>query len=237
MATNPEDLEQRARQAAHQLRRASAVEPPHFPAVLSLAKAGRAVSAVAGLSLVLFLASVGLALASVIGPLALVWLAAAAMLALIVTTAVISAHAGGHAWFVPLPGVLLALAWFVAITGGARHATAWWLLAASAAFSGVAVIMAAGILRARVVARSLPAPTLVGQSGTAVSALSPVGIARVAGETWTAESISGTLPVGAPVHVVRVEGLRLLVWSEQGQVPGPETLPGHVEPEQSGRSS
>jgi membrane-bound ClpP family serine protease len=191
----------------------------------------------AGLSVALFLLSVGLAVGSVIGPLVVVWLAAAAMLILVVTTAVISAHAGGHAWFVPLPGALLALAWLVAVSGGARHATAWWLLAASAAFTGVAVIMAAGILRARVVARSLPAPTLVGQAGTTVSALTPVGIARVQGETWTAESISGSLPAGAPVHVVRVEGLRLLVWSEQGQVPGPEILPGHSEPEQSGRSS
>ena len=54
--------------------------------------------------------------------------------------------------------------------------------------------------------------------------LSPTGIARVAGETWTAQSLSGSLPAGAPLHVAKVEGLKLLVWSEDGEVPGPEVL-------------
>ena len=78
----------------------------------------------------------------------------------------------------------------------------------------------------------------------ALSALAPVGIARVRGETWTAESISGPLPVGAPVHVVRAEGLRLLVWSEEGEVAGTGPLPTEggdrqdqqVQPDQQERS-
>ena len=65
---------------------------------------------------------------------------------------------------------------------------------------------------------------LVGASGTTLSPLTPSGIARVNNETWTAESLSGPLPSGAPVHVVRVDGLRLLVWSEAGAVPGHEAL-------------
>jgi membrane-bound ClpP family serine protease len=65
---------------------------------------------------------------------------------------------------------------------------------------------------------------LVGASGTALSPLTPTGMARVNHESWTAESLSGPLPAGAPVHVVRVDGLRLLVWSEAGAVPGDEAL-------------
>jgi membrane-bound ClpP family serine protease len=58
----------------------------------------------------------------------------------------------------------------------------------------------------------------------AITALAPTGIARVKNETWTAQSVSGPLPAGAPVHVVKVEGVRLLVWSEAGNIPGPDAL-------------
>ena len=54
--------------------------------------------------------------------------------------------------------------------------------------------------------------------------LTPTGIARVNNETWTAQSLSGPLPAGAPVHVVKVEGLRLFVWSEAGDILGLEAL-------------
>jgi membrane-bound ClpP family serine protease len=232
MAPHPEDLEGRARQAADQLRQASAVQPPHFSDVLSLARAGRVVSAVFLVAVVAFLAGVAFAWASVVGPLALDWLVGGIVVALVVATAAVSAHAGGHAWFVPLPAAALAIAWLVSISEGDRRAGTWWLLAGSAALSAVAVVFAAGILRARAASRLIPAATLVGADGVAVSALDPVGIARVRGETWTAESISGALAPGTPVHVVRADGLRLLVWSEQGQVPGAESLPGRADNQQ-----
>ena len=49
--------------------------------------------------------------------------------------------------------------------------------------------------------------------------LTPVGVVRVGGENWSAESVSGTLPAGAPVHVLAARGVRLEVWSEVGTVP------------------
>jgi membrane-bound ClpP family serine protease len=52
-----------------------------------------------------------------------------------------------------------------------------------------------------------------------VTELTPVGVVQVAGESWTAESVSGRLPAGAPVHVLNVRGVRLEVWSEMGTVP------------------
>lgn len=228
MATHPDSIEERARQAADQLRQASAVEPPHFRDVLSLARAGRVVTMVVAVAVTAFLAGAAFATSALVGPSVLVWGAAVVVFSLVVATAVVSAHAGGHAWFVPLPGAFLAIAFAMAVSGPNRSASAWWLLAASAAFSGMAVLMAAGVLRSRAVARSVPQPTLVGAQGTAVSAMEPMGIARVNGETWTAESVSGPLPAGATVHVVRVEGLRLLVWSEQGDVLGPSSLPKHA---------
>lgn len=232
MAARPDDLEGRARRAAHQLRQASAVQPPHFSDVLSLARAGRVVSAVFTVAVVAFLAGIAFAWASVVGPLALDWLVGGIVVAVVVATAAVSAHAGGHAWFVPLPAAALAIVWLVSISGGSRQASSWWLLAGSAALSAVAVLFAAGVLRARASSRLMPTVTLVGADGVAVSALDPVGIARVRGETWTAESISGPLAAGTPVHVVRTDGLRLLVWSEQGLVPGADSLPGRPENEQ-----
>ena len=58
-----------------------------------------------------------------------------------------------------------------------------------------------------------------GTDGVAVTSLSPVGVVQVAGEKWTAESVSGPLPAGVPVHVLGVRGVRLEVWSESGTVP------------------
>ncbi len=54
--------------------------------------------------------------------------------------------------------------------------------------------------------------SLVGRSGVVRSPLSPVGTVQVAGELWTAVSEDGeNLPSGTRVHVVRVEGVRLVV--------------------------
>lgn len=229
MVSRPEDLEERARQAAHQLRQATALDPPHFHDALNLARAGKVVSTVFGVAVLAFLAGVVFAAGSIVGPAAFVWLAAGILIALVVATSAVAAHAGGHALLVSLPGAALAVAWFVSISGGHREASAWWFLAGSCAFSAMAVMLAAWILRARAITRSVPTLSLVGATGVAVSALDPVGVARVQGETWTAESISGSLAPGAPVHVVRIQGLRVLVWSETGDVVGADGLTGRVE--------
>jgi membrane-bound serine protease (ClpP class) len=51
---------------------------------------------------------------------------------------------------------------------------------------------------------------LVGMTGRVVQALEPVGAVHVDGETWTAEG-RRKLPVGAPIIVIKREGLRLIV--------------------------
>lgn len=51
---------------------------------------------------------------------------------------------------------------------------------------------------------------MVGESGTAVTALAPAGLVRVHGELWKARS-DQQVPQGTRVRVVDIEGLTLLV--------------------------
>jgi membrane-bound ClpP family serine protease len=150
------------------------------------------------------------------------------------------AHAGGHAWLLPVPALVLAVVWAVSVAGQ-RGTASWPLLATTAACTVVAVGAGGTALRQRQLHRQAQssrggsatpaAPGPHGQSGTAVTSLTPVGVVRVAGETWTARSLSGTLPAGAPVHVVRIDGVRLDVWSEVGTVPDQHSFePRSLEP-------
>ena len=157
------------------------------------------------------------------------WLTGGILLALLASTWLLCAHAGGHAWFVPVPALALAVVWAITVSGR-QGAVSWWLVAMSAAAAAVGVALAAGALQQ---AWHLPAPSPgapQGGSGTAVTPLTPVGVVRVGGETWTARSLSGSLPPGVTVHVVRVDGVRLDVWSEAGTVPDHRSLDSGEEP-------
>ncbi|MCJ2513402.1 MAG: NfeD family protein [Candidatus Thermoplasmatota archaeon] len=52
---------------------------------------------------------------------------------------------------------------------------------------------------------------MIGLSGITLETLEPVGIVRIKGELWNAESINGTIKKGDRVIVEKVNGLRLLV--------------------------
>jgi membrane-bound ClpP family serine protease len=173
---------------------------------------------------VVVLAAIGLAADSVSAPTGLRWLTGIILLVLLVSTWVLCAHAGGHALFVPLPALALAILW--AVTVGEHHgATAWWLVATSAAAAGLGGMVGTTALRQRLRASSSQFQAgLKGASGTAVTPLAPTGVVQMASETWSAVSLSGPLPAGAPVHVVRVDGVRLEVWSEAGAVPDRRSL-------------
>ena len=159
-------------------------------------------------------------IAAAIGSVGLEWATGALLAALLIMTWVLCVHAGGHAWLVPV-AALWAL---TAASGTWSSTTTWWLAFASAVMSVGAAVVAGTALRQRSVSVRTVAPPLPGASGTATTALAPTGLVRVGGETWTAQSVSGPLPAGAPVHVVRMRGLRLVVWSELGRVPGAEAL-------------
>jgi len=176
------------------------------------------------------------ALLSIFANGALPWFVGVVLVAAVAGAVVAGFHAGGHGWFVPVPVVALAVAWGIAASaGGAGSGLAW-------AFAGLALASALGavVLVAPALAyRGVPGPpvgaqALVGASGVALSPLSPTGICRVNNETWTACSVSGPLPAGAPVHVAKVEGVRLIVWSEAGRVLGPEALAPATQQEKEG---
>jgi membrane-bound serine protease (ClpP class) len=87
-----------------------------------------------------------------------------------------------------------------------------WVIAPVAVFAAVFflfVIRAAIRMRGARVASGVG--PLVGTEGTVVTDLDPTGIVQVASEEWTAESEAGSVPKGARIRVVRVDGLRLKV--------------------------
>jgi membrane-bound ClpP family serine protease len=106
---------------------------------------------------------------------------------------------------------------------GTRTFVAWFLLAATGLISVGAVAAGAVALPAlRRRQAAIGAGGLFGADGVAVTELTPEGTVRVRGETWSAESMSGRVPMGAPVHVMEIDGLRLRVWSDAVE---PDGLP------------
>ena len=192
-------------------------EPDVAPlaAVSRVARVARVAFIVAVLAV---LGGIAFAVAAVSAPAAVRWGTGVILLLLLGATLLLCAHAGGHAWFVPLPALVLAVVW--AFTASASSPVAgWWLVALCAFASGAALVVASTALRQRLRGTLVGLPSLRGTDGVAMTPLTPKGVVQVAGEKWTAESVSGPLPAGATVHVLGVRGVRLEVWSEMGAVP------------------
>ena len=217
-----QDLERLAARAAAGLRNGEAAA--HAPGQAHLALARRLTLAVSAGAVLLIVAAV--AVVSTFAAPALPWLLGAVLALAVAGVVAVGVHAGGHGWFVPLPVLLLAAGWALSGSAGGWSSAASWLLAALTISGAVfgALMVAPAIAARRRGAAVTGAEALVGATGVAATAMAPTGIARVNNETWTAESISGPLPAGAPVHVARVSGLRLMVWSEAGTVPAAESL-------------
>jgi membrane-bound ClpP family serine protease len=157
---------------------------------------------------------------------ALPWFVGVVLAAAVAGAIVAGLHAGGHGWFVPVPVVALAVAWGISASAAGAGSALSWCFAALTLLSalGALVMLVPAIAYRGAPSRPVGAQALIGATGTAVTALAPVGICRVNNETWTAQSVSGPLPPGAPVHVAKVEGVRLIVWSEAGTILGAEAL-------------
>ena len=87
--------------------------------------------------------------------------------------------------------------WFIVLMGGAM--TAFFLFILGAAVRGRRYPVLIG------------SEAMIGATGTALSDLTPSGMAHVRGEDWTAEAQAGSINKGDAVQVVQVEGLRLKV--------------------------
>ena len=145
------------------------------------------------------------------------WLIGALLVVLVAAASLGGVHVGGHGLIGPAVAVGLALGWFLAAAAsGATSATAWWLAGTCAAVCVVSASVALPAIRYRRMAPAVGEPTRPGESGRAVTDLDPVGVVQLAGESWTAESVSGRVPAGAEVRVVSIDGVRLRVWSEEG---------------------
>ena len=118
------------------------------------------------------------AVAAVAAHAGLLWGTGAVLLVLVAATWLLCAHAGGHAWFVPLPAFVLAAVWAVTAS---RHSAVvgWWLVALSATACGGGVILASTALRQRLRGGLALLPSLRGAAGVAVTELRPVGVVRV----------------------------------------------------------
>ena len=144
------------------------------------------------------------------------WVIAGVLLGLVVLAFLVGFHLGPHAHLAAgILGILAAL-WLVVMALDGRTAPVLWALL------GADVVVSAGIgtlawkgLTTRgmyVEDRRLVSP--VGAEGVALGDLAPSGIVRVNGENWSAVALNGTVPAGAPVHVLRLDGVRLEVWGD-----------------------
>ena len=211
-------FDRRARMAAVGLRRAAEVHPRDLGDLVTVSRVTRVGRLALTIAVLAAIGGVVFAVAAVAAPAGLLWGTGAVLLVLLAATWLLCAHAGGHAWFVPLPAFVLAAVW--AVTASSHSAVAgWWLVALSATACGGGVIVASTALRQRLRGGLALLPSLRGADGVAVTELRPMGVVRVGGETWSAESVSGPLPAGAPVHVLTARGVRLEVWSEVGTIP------------------
>lgn len=187
---------------------------------------------VVSVSAALALPSAAVVLVAFLASSALPWAVGAVLGVALLAVVVAGIHAGGHGWFVPLPVLALAAAWAVAGSNRGWSAAPAWALAAVTLLAslGAGALVLPALAWRRVPGSSVVPEGLRGCAGTALTALEPTGVVRVRGESWTARSLSGPLPAGAEVRVVSLEGLCLLVWSEDGSVPGPDVLePGEEE--------
>lgn len=102
-----------------------------------------------------------------------------------------------------------------------------WLLVA---VIGLSLAYVFGVVRALMATRkhpALPVPmtALVGAGGVAQTLIAPTGIAYAGGEAWSARSAGEQIPQGAPVRVVRVEGLELIVEPGEAAITDSESEP------------
>ena len=79
---------------------------------------------------------------------------------------------------------------------------------AAVGFFGFAVRAA---LRVRRRPPSMRIENLIGLEGVVTTALTPRGVVHVSSESWTADSVAGSIPKGHRVRVVATDGLRLRV--------------------------
>jgi membrane-bound serine protease (ClpP class) len=97
---------------------------------------------------------------------------------------------------------------------------------AAVGFFGFAVQAA---LRVRHRPPTIRIENLVGREGVVTTPLTPRGVVHVASESWTADSVAGSIPKGQRIRVVAADGLRLRVEPAGGETVESSPVPGRKE--------
>jgi membrane-bound ClpP family serine protease len=154
------------------------------------------------------------------------WIITGVLLGAIFLATVVGFHAGPHAHVVA--GVIgLVVAGWLAYLVLARGATSvlWPLLIADLVVSaGVGALAWRGLSASGSATETFHLSSVEGAEGVAVSELAPEGIVSVRGEQWSAMSVNGTAPARSRVQVLRADGVRLEVWSEEAEAGSTERL-------------
>jgi membrane-bound ClpP family serine protease len=87
----------------------------------------------------------------------------------------------------------------------------WTAVVLALALGGIAFVFHRSVIPSFHRKRVTGAEAMVGLSGEVIEPLQPVGVVRVKGEYWKAESENGEVPAGKTVEVSSVKGLVLRV--------------------------
>jgi membrane-bound serine protease (ClpP class) len=87
----------------------------------------------------------------------------------------------------------------------------WTAVVLVLALGGIAFVFHRSVIPSFHRKRVTGAEAMVGLSGEVIEPLQPVGVVRVKGEYWKAESENGEVPAGKTVEVSNVKGLVLRV--------------------------
>jgi len=144
------------------------------------------------------------------------WVVVGVLLGVVLLSALLGFHVGPHAhMFAAVLGVGVAVFLFILAATGHASATLWTLFGADLAVSvGVGTVGWKGLTTAGTRPFGHGSAGLVGVEGVAVTDLAPNGIVRIRGENWSSTSLNGTIHAGDPVQVLKAEGVRLSVWSD-----------------------
>jgi membrane-bound ClpP family serine protease len=146
------------------------------------------------------------------------WAVAGVLLGLVLLASIVGFHAGPHSHvFAGVLGAVTAIWLFAMALSGQSAPLLWALLSADLVLSaGVGTAAYKGIRSERAALTSSKSTnSLAGKLGVALSDLTPDGLVRVGGETWSATSLNGNVKNGDAVQVIEFEGVRLKVWGEE----------------------
>jgi len=92
----------------------------------------------------------------------------------------------------------------------------WTAVVLALALGGIAFVFHRSVIPSFHRRRVAGVEAMVGMSGEVIEPLQPVGVVRVKGEYWKAESENGEVPAGQTVEVSSVKGLVLRVRRREG---------------------